>query len=126
MIFSKKIQYALMLVFQLDREGRTTIQDVAKEFGIPEQFLQQIAVKLRKAKVVKSFRGPGGGYELIGEPRLSDIFLALGKSSVISKSDFRTNFDSLNPVKSLVALSASKLDQAFDSYLNTQISSIFI
>lgn len=82
---SKKVQYGLMLSLYLARSGRTTLENVAKSLRLSKSFLEQVARLLRIHGVVKSTRGPSGGYELIGDPTVGDIFKALGPISLIDK-----------------------------------------
>lgn len=44
--------------------GPVTLRDIAVEEGISLSYLEQLFVKLRKGDLVKSVRGPGGGYVL--------------------------------------------------------------
>lgn len=41
-----------------------TLREISEEEGISLSYLEQLFVKLRKGKIVKSVRGPGGGYVL--------------------------------------------------------------
>jgi len=49
-------------------EGPITLRDISAEEGISLSYLEQLFVKLRKGSIVKSVRGPGGGYVLAREP----------------------------------------------------------
>ncbi len=40
------------------------LHDIAKQENIPEAFLGKILQQLRRARLVRSYRGTGGGYEL--------------------------------------------------------------
>lgn len=44
-----------------------TLKDISLEEGISLSYLEQLFVKLRKGRIVKSVRGPGGGY-VLGKP----------------------------------------------------------
>jgi Rrf2 family iron-sulfur cluster assembly transcriptional regulator len=44
--------------------GPVTLKDISAEEGISLSYLEQLFVKLRKGNIVKSVRGPGGGYML--------------------------------------------------------------
>lgn len=44
------------------------LREVAKSESIPDAFLDQIMVKLRRAGFVQSVRGAGGGYQLSRPP----------------------------------------------------------
>lgn len=71
MKISKKGEYALraMLYLSLNyRDAPVRIQEIAKREKIPVKFLEQILLELRKAGLLKSRRGAGGGYSLIKPP----------------------------------------------------------
>jgi Rrf2 family iron-sulfur cluster assembly transcriptional regulator len=56
------------------------LADIADRQEISLSYLEQLFAKLRKGGLVKSVRGPGGGYLLAspaGETRISDIILAV-------------------------------------------------
>lgn len=48
-------------------EKPVSLKDISTEEGISLSYLEQLFVKLRKGKIVKSVRGPGGGY-VLGKP----------------------------------------------------------
>ncbi len=80
---TQQLQYAIYGVFDLaynGGEGPTRIQEVAERQGIPMRYLEQIFQKLRRAGLVASKRGPGGGYLLARAPEeisLADVLLAV-------------------------------------------------
>ena len=45
-------------------QGPVQIHDVAEAHGIPQHYLEQILVALKKAGIVESVRGAQGGYSL--------------------------------------------------------------
>ncbi|MDX1739324.1 MAG: Rrf2 family transcriptional regulator [Alphaproteobacteria bacterium] len=49
------------MVLHADK-GPVTLASLAKKQDISISYLEQIFAKLKKAKIVKSVRGPGGGY----------------------------------------------------------------
>lgn len=82
MILSTRGRYAVMAMVELaSREEKrpVTLADISEAQEIPLAYLEQIFAKLRKAGLVKSVRGPGGGYQL-GQPAsqtwVSEIILA--------------------------------------------------
>ncbi len=83
MRLSTKGRYAVMAMADVatHSEGRpVSLADVAERQGISLSYLEQLFGKLRKGGLVKSVRGPGGGYLLareVGETRVSDIILAV-------------------------------------------------
>lgn len=68
---SAKGTYGLTALVELGmRSSRTPVQirDVAQKHGIPQHYLEQILVVLKKAGFVESFRGAQGGYALARDP----------------------------------------------------------
>ncbi len=65
--FSLKARYAIYGVFDLAyNAGKDPIQSrrVSERQGIPVRYMEQIFQQLRRAGLVASKRGPGGGYVL--------------------------------------------------------------
>lgn len=60
--------------------GPLALADIAERQEISLSYLEQLFAKLRRAGLVKSVRGPGGGYLLAFPPeetRIADIILAV-------------------------------------------------
>jgi len=70
-----KGDYALKALFQLalrygeGERGVMSISDIAKSGDMPEKFLEQILLILRKGSFVKSRRGVKGGFSLARPPK---------------------------------------------------------
>ncbi|MBT5458120.1 MAG: Rrf2 family transcriptional regulator, partial [Rhodospirillaceae bacterium] len=67
MKLSTKGRYAVMAMVELaQRSGGqpVALADIAESQGISLSYLEQLFAKLRRGGVVKSMRGPGGGYTL--------------------------------------------------------------
>lgn len=83
MKLSTKGRYAVMAMADLARmgaEGPVTLSDIASRQEISLSYLEQLFAKLRRAGLVKSVRGPGGGYRLArtaADTRVADIMLAV-------------------------------------------------
>jgi len=83
MKLSTKGRYAVMAMADLARmgaEGPVTLSDIASRQEISLSYLEQLFAKLRRAGLVKSARGPGGGYRLAraaADTRVADIMLAV-------------------------------------------------
>ncbi|WP_306016581.1 Rrf2 family transcriptional regulator [Oceanicaulis sp. MMSF_3324] len=83
MKLSTKGRYAVMAMVDLAQaslEKPVPLGDVASRQEISLSYLEQLFAKLRRAGVVKSVRGPGGGYKLaraLNETRIADIMLAV-------------------------------------------------
>ncbi|MCP4131553.1 MAG: Rrf2 family transcriptional regulator [bacterium] len=68
---SSKGTYGLSAVFELGlqhNKGPIQIKAIAESQNIPQHYLEQLLVKLKKSGLVKSFRGAQGGYILAKEP----------------------------------------------------------
>jgi len=64
-------------------ESLVTLSDISKRQNISLPYLEQLFVKLRRAKLVESVRGPGGGYRLANAPseiRVLDVFAAVDET----------------------------------------------
>jgi Rrf2 family protein len=71
MKISKKGEYALKAMIYLSlnyRKGSVQIRELAEREKIPRKFLEQILLDLKKAGLLDSVRGMGGGYRLIKPP----------------------------------------------------------
>lgn len=67
MKLSTKGRYAMVALADLAmnaKEGRVSLAEIAKRQDISLPYLEQLFVKLRRAGLVESVRGPGGGYRL--------------------------------------------------------------
>ncbi|MDQ2104253.1 Rrf2 family transcriptional regulator [Azospirillum isscasi] len=83
MRLSTKGRYAVMAMVDLAATSQgspVALADIADRQEISLSYLEQLFAKLRKGGLVKSVRGPGGGY-LLAHPadatRVSDIILAV-------------------------------------------------
>jgi Rrf2 family iron-sulfur cluster assembly transcriptional regulator len=64
-------RYAVMALVSLAASSRgnpVSIQSIARQEGIPEPYLQQLFLRLKRKNLVKSVRGPGGGFLLARHP----------------------------------------------------------
>ena len=83
MRLSTKGRYAVMAMVDLAcrSEGKpVALADIAERQEISLSYLEQLFAKLRKGGLVRSVRGPGGGYLLAqtaDATRISDIILAV-------------------------------------------------
>jgi len=71
MRFSHQVQYAICGAFDLAYNGRgapVQIRVIGERQAIPGRYLEQIFQRLRRAGLVTSKRGPGGGYTLSRPP----------------------------------------------------------
>src|SRR5438874_5498872 len=70
-VFNAKVEYALRAVLELaarENDGALHGHEIAARQAIPEPFLDQLLSTLRRAGMVRSIRGPAGGYVLSRRP----------------------------------------------------------
>jgi Rrf2 family iron-sulfur cluster assembly transcriptional regulator len=83
MKLSTRGRYAVMAMVDLARhsDGRpVSLAEIAERQEISLSYLEQLFAKLRRRGLVKSVRGPGGGYLLAhhrDQTRISDIIVAV-------------------------------------------------
>ena len=83
MKLSTKGRYAVMAMVDLTRNSDgspVALADIAERQEISLSYLEQLFAKLRRGGLVRSVRGPGGGYLLAhtaDATRISDIILAV-------------------------------------------------
>jgi Rrf2 family iron-sulfur cluster assembly transcriptional regulator len=88
MKLSTKGRYAMIaltdLATQVGGRGRlVSLSEIAERQDISLAYLEQLFVKLRRAEIVESVRGPGGGYRLSRAPeqiRISEILAAVDET----------------------------------------------
>ena len=71
-----------------DSSGKpVSIRKISEAEKISAEFLEQICFRLKKAGIVRSVRGPGGGFLLARAPKaisMYDVFKAVGEGSQIA------------------------------------------
>ena len=88
-------RYALIALVDLTRRGhkkRVSLSDIASKQNISLPYLEQLFLKLRKAGIVKSFRGSTGGYVMSHEPeflRITDILKAVDQDLDLASENKR-------------------------------------
>lgn len=88
MRLTTKGRYAVTAMLDLaihDSDGPITLADIARRQGISLSYLEQLFSRLRKKTLVKSVRGPGGGYVLART--VKEIHVAEVISAVDEKVD---------------------------------------
>ncbi len=86
MKLSTKGRYAMIALVDLAHEGKDrliSLSEISERQAISLAYLEQLFVKLRRAEIVESVRGPGGGYRLAKpttEIRVSEILCAVDET----------------------------------------------
>jgi Rrf2 family protein len=122
MRISSKSEYGVRALFELaQRYGQPPVQsgEIADQQNIPEAYLNQLLIQLRKAGLVRSLRGPQGGHQLARPPAqvtLAEIVDALeGPTSSLEPVRGRTEHSAPDPI-------VGSVWQAVQSAINTVLS----
>lgn len=91
MKLSTKGRYAVMAMADIAlnaEESNVSLSEIATRQEISQEYLEQLFAKLRRAALVESARGPGGGYRLTRDPddiRIADIILAVDEPLQVTR-----------------------------------------
>src|SRR5258705_10058924 len=75
-MLSKKSQYAfqaLMYLSEKEKEGPVLIAEIARKKKIPLKFLENILLELKRAGILESKKGKGGGYYIKESPSKTSV-----------------------------------------------------
>ncbi|WP_432822292.1 RrF2 family transcriptional regulator [Trichloromonas sp.] len=128
MKFSTKSRYGLRALFDMAYHSGnlpTQIKDISRRQDISPRYLEQIFQDLKKAGLIKSRRGPQGGYFLAKKPEeitVKQVLLAAeGELALVSctREDApekdKCDFDSRCVTQKVWAEATRKLTEYFDS-----------
>ena len=127
-LVSTKGVYGLTAMYELSKHNDDSpmqIKDISANANIPQNYLEQLLSKLRRADLVKSVRGARGGYTLAksaDEIKIVDILIALEDDIKIvdAKTDnpiLNIFFEeSKNLTKKIFDITLSSLDEYQDRY----------
>lgn len=69
---SAKVQYGIVSLIELaaihGQGGVLQVAEIAQRQKIPDRYLEQMLTSLRRARILRSIRGPKGGYQLARPP----------------------------------------------------------
>lgn len=102
-------------------EAAVTLADIAERQKLSVSYLEQLFGKLRRAGLVSSVRGPGGGYRLArsqDDIRLADIIVAVDEPTDITQCKGRENCR--GPSRCLTHDLWNDLSRQLYEYLNGQ------
>ena len=102
MKLSSRSQYAITAMMELalhENHSPVTLFDISSKQKISLSYLEQLFANLRKHKLVRGRRGPGGGYVLAKDPdeiAIADIIEAVDteKASALSGQESADNMSS--------------------------------
>ena len=123
-------RYGLRAVLKLtvcDMGKPISIRELSEAEDISPEFLEQIFFKLRKAGIIKSTRGPGGGFQLNRSPEdisVKDIFEAVGEE--ISLTPCTSDTDPRSPCERTADCITRCMWEITSNHLNEYFDSISI
>jgi len=96
--FSAKTEYGLVSLLELaaihSQGGVLQVAEIAARQGIPDRYLEQMLTSLRRGRILRSIRGPRGGYQLArppGEIQIAEVVRCLeGESGSRSSASRQT------------------------------------
>jgi Rrf2 family iron-sulfur cluster assembly transcriptional regulator len=119
-------RYALRASLALARFYNTkspvSINQLSEDQQISSVFLEQIFFKLRKAKIVNSVRGPGGGFQFAKNPgtiTLKDILEAAGEGLNVTDCDKKAKTCSVTGKQCAAHTAWQDITNVLDNYLST-------
>lgn len=97
---TRKVEYALIAVRHLEKtSGKlVSVNEISKLYGIPRELLAKTMQKLASANIVKSVKGPRGGYKTknkAANTTLNDFFEILEGPTAIMDCYFESGCDHL-------------------------------
>jgi Rrf2 family protein len=97
---TRRSEYALLALIHLARvegEGYVAVSAMAEAQGLPARFLEQLMMALKRAGLVKSQKGPHGGYRLArpaGKISLAEVIRLLDGALAPTESVSRYFYES--------------------------------
>ena len=132
-LISTKGTYGLAAICELSKRKENSpmqIKEIALNAKVPQNYLEQLLGKLRRAGIVKSIRGAKGGYILAHNPqeiKVLDILIALEDDLKIVDTQVENPIlnlffeDTRDSVKDIFDISIMKLASYKNQFLNYTI-----
>lgn len=97
MIFSKSCEYGLQAVLYISlHPGKLVgLKEMAANLSVPAPYLSKILQMLAKRRILRSVKGPGGGFEINPElknPTLADIVGAIEGMEIFDRCGIGLKF----------------------------------
>lgn len=121
-----KGKYALTAILDLVQNSKqgepVRLQGISERQQISLHYLEQLFRKLRQSGVVKSVRGPGGGYVLAKAAEHTSVFeVLLGSGERITYAGIE---EAASKESALVGKLCNKLDEAVGVVLNESLQAL--
>lgn len=127
MILTTKARYAVMAVIEIAHHSNNkplTLASISNAQNISLFYLEQIFSQLKKADIVKSIKGPGGGYVLNKKPNevtIANIIKATGEPIKMTRcnSEFKACDSKFSKTKCKTHHLWQGLETQIFNYLNS-------
>ncbi len=122
MRISTKGRHAVMAMVDIARhsdERPVPLADVAQRQMISLSYLEQLVSKLKKNGLVKSMRGPGGGYILAGDPALTSIHQIVAAVDDPSQAEISLSYGEGQTARKLTDALWRKVGEEVQKYLKS-------
>ncbi|MDC7127323.1 MAG: Rrf2 family transcriptional regulator [Spirochaetales bacterium] len=122
-----KGRYGLRAILKLAEQKDNkplAISSIATDEQISPEFLEQIFYKMKKSGIIKSTRGPGGGFSIakpVNEITLSDILKSVGEPVMLSPCSTEETKDNCSRIENCPAYC---IWQDVSEHLNEYFSSL--
>jgi Rrf2 family iron-sulfur cluster assembly transcriptional regulator len=95
MIYSETVKYALLALdyLALNRDRLVKVEEIAEAQNIPKPFLSKIFHKLVRERVLRSYKGPNGGFTFMIQPEEITIYDVIRYLD----EDYRLDYCALRP-----------------------------
>jgi Rrf2 family protein len=132
-LISTKGTYGLAAICELSKHQDASpmqIKEIAQNAKIPQNYLEQLLGKLRRAGIVKSVRGAKGGYILARSPeniKVLDILLALEDNLKVTDTQIEHPIinlffeDATQSIKNIFDINIAILSRYKNQFLNYSI-----
>ncbi len=117
-MFSAKTEYGLISLLELAsiylQGGVLQVAEIASRQQMPDRYLEQMLTSLRRAQILRSIRGPRGGYQLAMSPsqiKVVDVVRCLeGEDSLRGETLSETpEYQVLNSLKNELAMARAQI-----------------
>lgn len=117
-VFSAKTEYGLISLLELAsiylQGGVLQVAEIASRQQMPDRYLEQMLTSLRRAQILRSIRGPRGGYQLAMSPsqiKVVDVVRCLeGEDSLRGETLSETpEYQVLNSLKNELAMARAQI-----------------
>ena len=118
MTLSAKVQYGIVSLIELatihGQGGVLQVAEIAQRQNIPDRYLEQMLTSLRRARILRSIRGPKGGYQLARPPaevQVQEVVAALEGETAARSSNERNSaeFDVLSSLENRLEAARSDI-----------------